>query len=176
MQPIRQQIIVTKQSLFRVIIRKLDFSCCSFDWFFFPDRWAPVLTKSLRLVLTPKLLKLSLCLHRCEFDQFNMLHLDTQKPVLPKLQENNRQAEMEKRKTSVRLLTFVMFGMPLCWMLFCVERESGRECEGEISGATPKLSLLQQIQSGTDLSFCPCSSHQSQQPNEKGGRTCRDVD
>jgi len=109
-----------------------------------------------------------------------MLHLNMQKAVLLKLQEKKktRQAEIEKRKTSVRLLTFLMFGMPLCWMLFSVE--SGRECEGEISGVMPKLSLLQQIQSGTDLSFCPCSSHQSQKhmrkPCAERGRTCRDVD
>ncbi len=36
--------------------------------------------------------------------------------------KKNRQ-EMENRKTSARLLTFLMFGMPLCWMLFCVEKE-----------------------------------------------------
>jgi len=44
-----------------------------------------------------------------------MLHLNMQKAVLLKLQEKkNRQAEIEKRKTSVRLLTFLMFGMPQC--------------------------------------------------------------
>lgn len=175
---IRQQIIVTKQSLFRVITRKLDFSCCSFDWFF-PDRWAPVLTKSLQLVITPNCLKYWVCACTnvslissicCVWTCRNQCSQNSKK----------KQTEMENRKTSVRLLTFLMFGMPLCWMLFCVEKESGRECEGEISGAMPKLSLLQQIQSGTDYSYCPCSSHQSQQPHEKPcaerGRACRDVD
>lgn len=168
MQPIKQQIIVTKHSLFWVIIRKLDFSCCSFDWFF-PDRWAPVLTKSLRLVITPKLLK-KLSLNNsscCIWTHRNQCSQNGKKKI--------RQAEMEKRKTSVRLLTFLMFGMPLLNVVLCRENVRGRSLERRQSSLfSNRFSLKQTSASAPAVHTNPSS--RMRKPCAERERTCRDVD
>lgn len=78
-------------------------------------------------------------MHAFELDQFSMLLWTCWNHS-----SNTRQIEMEKRKTFD--IFWCLVGMPLCWVLFREEKESGRECEGEISGATPTDPVWNRLQ------------------------------